>query len=30
MDLITGGQIQLTEAHREIVKRVRMRQADLK
>lgn len=29
-DLITGGQVQLTEAHREIVKRVRMRQADLK
>ncbi len=30
MDLITGGQTQLTGAHREIVKRVRMRQADLK
>ena len=30
VDLLTGGQIQLTEAHRKILKLVRMRQADLK
>ena len=30
LDLFTDGQIQLTKAHREILKRVRMRQADLK